>query len=273
MLYGFCDTNQTPPAASLPSEALCFNGVWIDNDISLYRTLYVSGRESFSADINETALESMDGSVFLRSRLLPRTITVGYQISAPTPAQYVAAYNRLCKLMSGKQVQVIFADEPDKYYIGTCRTVGAPEPGRLTVKAEMEIYCADPCKYAVQETVVSPNSSGIFAVEYSGSYPAHPVFEATFSAGDAKQVMYTGANAVITAGDGESSSIFFRKDEILVIDCAEAKIYINDVGSPAIGNIANQYEEMLLMPGGNLITPSAVGNAPVFKMRYREAWL
>ena len=272
MLYGFCDTNQTPLAASLPSEALCFNGVWIDNDISLYRTLYVSGRESFSADIAETALESMDGSVFLRSRLLPRTITVGYQITAPTPAQYMTAFNRLCRLMSGKQVQVIFADEPDKYYIGTCRTVGAPEPGRLTVKAEMEIYCADPCKYAVQETIISPDNSGVFAVDYSGSYPVRPAFEADFT-GNTKQVMFTGADAIVTAGDSEASDYSFVRNDELIIDCTDAKIYLNGASTPALGNIANQYEEMLLIPGGNIITPSSVGAAPTLRMRYREAWL
>ena len=272
MLYDFCDTVQIPSAANLPSEALSFNGVWIDNDISLYRTLYVSGRESFTADIDVTALESMDGSVFLRSRLQPRTITVGYQISAPTPAQYVSAFNRLCRLMSGKQVQVIFADEPDKYYIGTCRTVGSPSPGRLTVKSEMEIYCADPCKYALQEITASPNSRGVFSVEYSGSYPVRPVFEADFS-GSAKQVMYTGTNAVVTAGDSESSDSLFHDGDELVIDCAEAKLYLNDVSAPETGNIANQYEEMILVPGENTIIPSAVGTAPAFKMRYREAWL
>ena len=272
MLYNFCDTNQIPSVASLPAEALCFNGVWIDNDISLYRTLYVSGRESFSADIAETALESLDGSVFLRSRLLPRTITVGYQITAPTAGEYMMAYNRLCKLMSGRQVQVIFADEPDKYYIGTCRTVGSPEPGRLTVKAEMEIYCTDPCKYAVQEATVYPNSGGIFAIEYSGSYPVRPSFEAVFS-GNAKQVMITGADAIVTAGDSESSAYSFARNDKLIIDCADAKIYLNDTSSPALGNIANQYEKMILTPGENLITPSAIGTAPTFKMRYREAWL
>ena len=272
MLYGFCDTNQTPSAASLPSEALCFNGVWIDNDISLYRTLYVSGRESFSADIAETALESMDGSVFLRSRLLPRTITVGYQITAPTPAQYMTAFNRLCRLMSGKQVQVIFADEPDKYYIGTCRTVGAPEPGRLSVKAEMEIYCADPCKYAVNEQTVYTNSGGIFAIEYSGSYPVRPSFETDFS-GNAKQVMFTGADAVVTAGDEEASDYSFRANDKLIVDCKDVSITLNGTSSPALGNIANEYEKMLLVPGENIITPSSVGTAPTFRMRYREAWL
>ena len=272
MLYEFCDTVQTPSAASLPAEALCFDGVWIDNDISLYRTLYVSGRESFSTDIAETALESLDGSVFLRSRLLPRTITVGYQIAAPTAGEYMTAYNRLCKLMSGRQVQVIFADEPDKFYTGTCRTVGSPEPGRLTVKAEMEIYCADPCKYAVEEKTVHTNSSGVFAIDYSGTYPAHPSFEVAFT-GNAKQVMFTGAEAIVTAGDSESSDYSFVRNDKLIVNCSDATISLNDVNSPVLGNITNQYEKMVLKAGENLITPSAVGTAPTFKMRYREAWL
>ena len=277
MLYDFRDTVQTfcdivPPTVPLPSEALCFNGVWIDSEISLYRTLYVSGRESFSADINETALESLDGSVFLRSRLLPRTITVGYQITASTAAQYMEAFNRLCRLMSGKQVQIIFADEPDKYYIGTCRTVGAPEPGRLSVKAEMEIYCADPCKYSVDETTVFTDSRGLFVVDYLGSYPARPTFEAVFS-GNAKQVVFTCAGAVVTAGDGEASAYTFIQNDVLTIDCSAAEISLNDISTPGLGSIANQYENMILSPGENTITPSTVGAAPVFKMRFREAWL
>lgn len=272
MLYDFCDTNQSPSAASLPAEALWYNGKYIDEEILLYRTLYVSGRESFSADIAETALESMDGSVFLRSRLLPRTITVGYQIAARSPHELMVAYNHLNHLMRAAQVEVSFADESDKYYIGTCRSIGTPEPGRLTVKAEMEIYCTDPCKYAVQETIVYPNSNGVFSIEYSGSYPVRPSFEAVFS-GNAKQVMITGADAIVTAGDSESSAYLFARNDKLIIDCADAKIYLNDTSSPALGNIANQYEKMILTPGGNLITPSAIGTAPTFKMRYREAWL
>lgn len=271
-LYSFTDTVQVPGDAPLPSEALCYDGVWLDEDIPLFRTLYVSGRESFSADISETPLESLDGSVFLRRRLLPRTITVGYQITAPTAEAYMQAYNRLCRRMSGVQVQAIFADEPDKYFVGTCRSAGTPEPGRLSVKAEMEIYCADPCKYALEEKTVYTNSGGLFAIEYAGSWPVRPSFTAAFS-GNARQVMFTGEAAVVTAGDADASSAVFKKNDSLVVDCGAARLSLNGTDAPSLGDIANQYEDMLLVPGANIITPSCVGTAPTFRMLYREAWL
>lgn len=51
MLYKFCDTNEQPFYVSLPAEALSYNGKYIDEEIPLFRTLCVSGRESFSAEL------------------------------------------------------------------------------------------------------------------------------------------------------------------------------------------------------------------------------
>lgn len=271
-LYNFVDTNEQPLYTDLPSEALCYDGKYIDEEISLFRTLYVSGRESFSAEITETALESLDGSVFLRRRLLPRTIIVGYQMTASSAEELTAAYNHLNYLMQGVQVQVAFADEPDKYYIGTCKSAGTPERGKLSVKAEMEIYCADPCKYAVEETTVSPNSDGEFVVEYQGTYPARPTFTATFS-GSAKQAVFTGDNAIVTAGDADSDDAVFAAGDTVEINCEEAKIYLNDTDTPALGDIANEYENMVLSYGTNTISPTYTGATPAFTMTYREAWL
>ena len=272
MLYKFCDTNEQPFYVSLPAEALSYNGKYIDEEIPLFRTLYVSGRESFSADISETVLESLDGSVFLRRRLLPRTITVGYQISAGSAQELMEAYNHLNHLMRPAQVKVSFADEPDKYYIGTCKSVGVPEPGRLTVKGEIEIYCTDPCKYAKDTVTIQPESDGIFTFEYGGTVPAYPVFTASF-AGDAKQVVLTGNLAVVSAGDADSEQNVFSSGDTINIDCGAGKIYLNDVDAPFLGDIANQFEQMTLEFGTNTITTSYTGTAPVFTMTYREAWL
>lgn len=273
-LYPFYDTIQTPGAAPLPAEAVCYNGVWIDNDIPQFRTLYVSGRESFSMDITETALESMDGAAFLRRRLLPRTIIVGYQMVTSSASEFMTAFNRLNRLMSGAQVRVSFADEPDKYYTGTCRSIGTPDPGKLAAKAEMEIYCTDPRKYAATETTVSSNSSGVFAIEYGGSYPVRPSFVTSFS-GSTRQVAFAGADsAVISAGNASGSSGYaFVSGDRLLIDCAAAKIYLNNISAPALGDIANQFEEMQLAPGSNVITTSYTGAKPTFQLKYRTAWL
>lgn len=272
-LYEFCDTTEIPGDLPLPAEALSYDGVWIDDEIPFYRTLYVSGRESFSYDIAELAMDSMDGSAFLRRRLLPRTITVGYQLSAPSAEAFRTAFNHLARLMSVQQARIIFADEPEKFYIGTCRSIGIPEPGRLAVKAEMEIYCPDPCKYDVEETVYIPNSQGVFSIEYEGSFPVRPTLTVEFGA-DAKQVVFTGEDAVISAGDADSASAIFVSGDVLKVDCDSGEIYLNSTRTPELGDIANGYEKMLLAPGTNLITPSLAGSgSPAYTARYRTAWL
>lgn len=278
-LYSFCDTDQTPGNEGLPAEALCYNGVWIDEDIPIYRTLYVSGRESFSAEIAELSMESVDGSFFLRRRLMPRTITVGYQLSASTAQELMTACNRLNRLMSGIQVQVMFADEPDKYYIGTCKGIGAPEPGRLMAKGEMEIYCPDPCKYAAQETATAWSSEGTLAVEYEGSCPVRPKLCAQGFQTAATHVVFAGDNATVSAGDpdaAEGEEIFDTTSE-LVIDCAAGRIYKDGVDADALGSIDNGYEKMLLEPGANVITAAAyrhlLSAAASYRMQYRAAWL
>jgi len=44
-MYNFVDTTERYPGQNLPSEALMFNGSYLENVIPGYRTLYVSGRE------------------------------------------------------------------------------------------------------------------------------------------------------------------------------------------------------------------------------------
>ena len=50
-MYSFIDTTESQNSADLPSEALQINGVYIENEISGYRTFYDSGREAMSPDI------------------------------------------------------------------------------------------------------------------------------------------------------------------------------------------------------------------------------
>ena len=43
MLYKFIDTTEYQDEIALPSEAMNFNGVFLENEVEGYRTLYVSG--------------------------------------------------------------------------------------------------------------------------------------------------------------------------------------------------------------------------------------
>lgn len=50
-MYNFVDTTEVSDAALLPSEAMKINGEYIENQITGYRTLYVSGREALAPEL------------------------------------------------------------------------------------------------------------------------------------------------------------------------------------------------------------------------------
>ncbi|MFQ7473086.1 MAG: phage distal tail protein, partial [Anaerovoracaceae bacterium] len=70
----------------------------------------------------------------------------------------------------------------------------------------------------------------------------------------------------------------FSANDILEADCKEGEIYLNDIRTPQLGALGNDWEEFYLTPGLNQI---GIGYsnwvtdeyAPEFKVRYREAFL
>ena len=62
MLYDYRDTTEyTEYPISLPAQAMQFDGKWIESEIPGYRTLYVTGRETISAEITDTVVGASDG--------------------------------------------------------------------------------------------------------------------------------------------------------------------------------------------------------------------
>ena len=285
-MYSFCDTIEKPGASFMPSEALCFDGVWLDKEVPGFRTLYTSGRESFAADVTEIEAESIDGSAFLRRRILPRTITVGYQLTAPTPQAFMEAFNLINMLMSGVQKRIVFADEPDRYYMGTCRSTGTPDPGKLAVKAEMELFCPDPFKYLESEAEssweIDPESVETEItkeVVYFGTYPAWPIIRFSHAGFELDEFTFYLNTAAIrvkaTTAYGSTGGEQFQ------VDCRNGKI----AGGPGyatefydMGNITNDYEKAYLKNGKNTLGISFDGNSsgtPLINLslRYQPAWL
>lgn len=150
-MYEFVDTGEVGSENSLPSEALQIDGEYIENLIDGYRTLYVSGRELLESEITDREIDRISGAEYIESRNTTRNITVGYQLLCKTTREFRDKFNKLSSILSKEQVKLIFADEPDKYFIGTKSSVGDVEPGRMNVKGEFTFYCCDPCKYSSAE--------------------------------------------------------------------------------------------------------------------------
>ena len=203
-MYEFHDVTEGAPREGLPAEALCFDGVWLDNEVTGFRTLYVKGREAISANIDYLELPVRDGAKYKRSRYEPRTLMVGYKLTADTAQDMMTAYNRLLSILSTEQAKVRFADESDKYYVGTKTQLPEVHPGRLSVTGEIEILCTDPFKYrttatTVQHTVV--DGSKVITLNYDGTYPAHPILTATSGSDNGFYGFVNDKGAILQFGD------------------------------------------------------------------------
>lgn len=180
-MYEFRDTTDTSGGNILPSEALSLNGTYIENLIPSYQTLSVSGRELLGSEVESLQIGLSDGARYNRKRFPDRVITVQYQLICSDNESFREAYNKLNYVLNVEQAQLIFADEVDKYFIGTPEGAGNVPSGRNSITSTFDIYCADPRKYSVQETEVLPNADGEFIVDYEGTEKAFPVLEATMN--------------------------------------------------------------------------------------------
>ena len=122
-MYSFVDTTDFQVGRDVPSEALMINGTLIEDEIPEYRTLYVSGRELLETEVATLDSAVNDGTRYQSKRYPERTITVTFQLIAGSNARFRTAFNELNALLNVEEAQLIFMDEPDKYYIGTMESV------------------------------------------------------------------------------------------------------------------------------------------------------
>ena len=75
-MYEFIDTNEASDGNVLPTEAMLFNGEYLENLISGYRTLHVTGREALSPELESYETGVRDGSKLQSKRYPARVIVV-----------------------------------------------------------------------------------------------------------------------------------------------------------------------------------------------------
>ena len=220
-MYSFVDTTGSHGSALLPSEALKINGEYIENQISGYRTLYVKGRESMIAEIETYETGIRDGSAMKSRRFPARVITVGYQLIAKSNTDFRNAYNTLNDILNVQDAELIFADEPDKYFVGTPSGAEEVEPGRNAVTGEFEITCLDPFKYSVEEYEISPtlDDGTAFAVDYAGTYKSFPTLEADFYAEE--ESSSNGETVTELTGNGDCGYVAFFGDRGKIIQVGD----------------------------------------------------
>lgn len=218
-MYGFTDTNAGTGNVSLPSEALRINGQYIEEQITGYRTLTVSGREALSPELSTFEAGARDGSVFKSRRFPARMITVKYQLIAASNAAFRDAYNKLGRILNVEDAELVFKDETDKFFIGTPSKIGEVEPGKNVVIGDFEILCADPLKYSVIEYEAEPEiGEESVLINYNGTYKSFPTLESEFY--KESEINSAGASSGLT-GKGDCGYVAFFDDNENIIQIGD----------------------------------------------------
>lgn len=236
-MYNFKDTtDHSTPVKVLPSEAVMINGVYLENVIDGYRTLYVKGRETLSPEVELGEVGVRDGAYLKNRRFPARVLTVGYQLVASTTGEFNLAFQKLNDYLNVTDAEIIFADETDKYLTGTPSGYDEVPEGQLSVKSEFTIVCADPFKYSTTEYEVTPtlDDGATFVVDYQGTYPAYPVLQTDF---------YKNATKGNTDGDCGFVAFSTQDADVLQFGSVAEPEYINETVSKLVDSETTTWTE------------------------------
>lgn len=176
---------------NLSAEALTFAGVCLDRELPGYRTLSVSGRDGMRYEQNTEESEGWQGR-----KKTARTLTVTYQILSDSPEAYRETLNRLNYLTDQEQAQIIVADEPDKYFVGSKLDHIEPEISYRNSIGSFSIRCTDPHKYSLAESVsqsyTDDDGQVLMTILNNGTLPVPIDFTIT----------HTDENGYISISDG-----------------------------------------------------------------------
>lgn len=147
-MYEFVDTIEHKLSSFLPSEAMNFNGVFLEELIPGYKTLSVSGRELASTEVRSYQLGIRDGKRQIYSRIPERELIVKYQIVAGNNESFRDKFNKLnVALFSENDVTIWFNDEPEMLWSGSKSEAEAVPEGINSVVSTFTIVLNDPYKY------------------------------------------------------------------------------------------------------------------------------
>jgi len=162
-MYSFIDTTKYYATNNFPAEALSINGVYLEDEISGYRTLQVTGREIMEAEVSNKQIGISNGADYQYKRIPTREITVKFSLRSSSAEDFREKFNKINEILDQEEATLIFYDEPDKYFTGTKSSVKIPDGGLLNVTGTFTFLCSNPYKHstATKTFTAEENDDGI----------------------------------------------------------------------------------------------------------------
>lgn len=223
MIYEFIDESLHLHLTERPAEAMQFNGHYLEDLVTGYKTVNVMGRETLPVSIKTSGkMPQRDGEIIEEVVMAPREIKVTYALQALTNEAFRIAYDSLkYHLMASREpVPIKFDDEPAYTYYGIVADVPEVDPGINTVVGEILIFCADPYKYAATTSI---SATGTVTYTPDGlSFPLRPVIQVTMVTAATKITvdnLTTGRHIILNGS--------YSPGDIIVIDVGGSNVTKN----------------------------------------------
>ena len=236
----FVDTTPTQKGGVfIPSEALMINGKIIEEQISGYQTLTVTGRGPLPKKITAETPDGRDGQQFIEAYYTTRSIVVAYQIVADTAEDLIAKYSQLATILGNNEFTFNFKDDPDWYYTGTVTATSDLPVGVLAGNGSFTITCSDPHSYSVTKSTCT--SAKLIEIDYTPSETATTI---DITNGNFK-MSFSGAT--VNAGDTLKIDPINQKVALNGTDKTAWLDFDSDFENfPALGNVS-------VSPAGQLV--------------------
>lgn len=265
-MYEFRDlqTYDSTDNLYLPPEALLVDGTALEELVTGYQTLNVSGRELLGYEITTTDRTGGDGKIFQSANLPDRKIIVRFKLAAPNPGAFRQAFNRLNYFLSKPQFEASFHDEADVAYTATLSDVDDVPEGRNDVVSSFTLYCSDPYKHDIEPTTVRGQGSIELAKEIP--YPALPdKIAITMGITNTEVSVTNGIETIRFAGRN------FNPGDVITVQFNSAdKVLLNGEPHPEIHDYLSDLENFLIRsPGTITVTPATATIELTLRERYR----
>lgn len=232
-MYEFRDTiDHTDLVDTIPSEAMNFGGVFLENEVEGYKTLTVTGREPLSRNIQAVKIGRSDGDTFKSSSLDSREIQIKFAIFTSSPEDYQLRLTELKSLLYVGETEIWFNDDKTRGITGFVSAVNITSEGNVIVRGNIVIFCPNPNWYSLIETKVTA-TNGIANIDYPNSYLSKPRIAVNMHADNGYVGIIDSQGNVLQFGTAEEiDGVIENKSVVRVSD-----IVANDFNA---GNIAQR---------------------------------
>ena len=205
-----------------------------------------------------------DGSYLIPRELADGAIVIECGIKTANAIALMTVKRQIAAwVFSRGKVQLIFDDEPDKFYL--VKYVGEIGLSKMTAPGMGQFKLVFRCEpYAYSLTPKTQNFiADAITITNAGTAPFYPKFTVIFTSPATEYKLLLGSNYVHLIRN-------FTIGDTLVIDHTLCKITVNNLNAISSLDLGSRF--FPLPVGGSQVTPSPLGVAQV-TVNYKERWL